>query len=303
MRYTGPMSVVWRHTDPFCSFIRHRSFPFRRRGNSLGADSPMSRPSRVIALAKLAIFMSSAGFCQSPAALPEFEVADIKVNISGQNGIQGNMLPGGQLSLRNMPLKELILQAYKAGDVRGPSWLDSDRFDIIAKAAPNTSADTLRLMLQKLLAERFKLAFHREQKLTAVFALVAAKGTVKLQAAAGAGEPKCGRGPGSEGLNHTVCTNFTMTDLADWLPTRIAPSFIDRPVVDLTGFKGTYDIRLDWVPRSIVGNAADAATADVAAGATVFDALKKQLGLKLEQRKLPMPVIVIDHIERVQTEN
>jgi uncharacterized protein (TIGR03435 family) len=94
-----------------------------------------------------------------------------------------------------------------------------------------------------------------------------------------------------------------MADLADWLPTRIAPSFIDRPVVDLTGLKGPYDIQLDWVPRPLVGNAADPASADVAAGATVFDALDKQLGLKLEERKLPMPVIVIDHIERVPTEN
>jgi len=91
--------------------------------------------------------------------------------------------------------------------------------------------------------------------------------------------------------------------LADWLPTRIAPSFIDRPVVDLTGLKGPYDIKLDWVPRPLVGNAADGATAEAAAGSTVFDALDRQLGLKLEERKLPLPVIVIDHVERVPTEN
>jgi uncharacterized protein (TIGR03435 family) len=156
-------------------------------------------------------------------------------------------------------------------------------------------------MLQTLLAERFKLAIHQEQKITAVFALVAAKGGLKLQAAAGSGQPKCGRGPGAEGLNHTVCTNFTMTDLAAWLPTRIAPSFIDRPVVDLTGLNGTYDIKLDWVPRPVVADAADGP--DEAAGDTVFDALDKQLGLKLEERKLPLPVIFIDHVERTPTVN
>lgn len=94
-----------------------------------------------------------------------------------------------------------------------------------------------------------------------------------------------------------------MADLAAWLPSRIAPSFIDRLVVNLTRLQGTYDIRLDWVPVPLVGNAADGAAADAAAGSTVFDALEKQLGLKLEERKLPMPVIVIDHIERISTEN
>jgi uncharacterized protein (TIGR03435 family) len=264
----------------------------------------MVRHSCLIALANLTVFMPSAGFGQSASPRPEFEVAEVKVNNSGQPGIQGGSLAGGQLSVRNIPMRELIVQAYKAGGVAGgPNWLDTERFDIVAKAPPNTPDDTLRLMLQTLLAERFKLAIHREQKSTAVFALVAAKRGFKLQAAAGSGRPKCSPGQGDEGLNHTVCTNFTMADLAAALPTRIAPSFIDRPVVDLTGLKGAYDIKLDWVPRPLVGNAADGPTADVAAGSTVFDALDKQLGLKLVERKLPMPVIVIDHIERIPTEN
>jgi uncharacterized protein (TIGR03435 family) len=264
----------------------------------------MTRHSCLIALANLTALMPCAGFGQSVSPRPEFEVADVKVNNSGQPGVQGGFLPGGQISVRNIPMRELIVQAYKAGGVAGgPNWLDAERFDIVAKAPPNTSEDTLRLMLQTLLAERFKLAIHQEQRSTAVFALVAAKRGFKLQAAGGSGRPKCSPGQGAEGLNHTVCTNFTMADLAAALPTRIAPSFIDRPVVDLTGLKGAYDIKLDWVPRPIVGNAADGPTADVAAGATVFDALDKQLGLKLVERKLPMPVIVIDRIERVPTQN
>jgi uncharacterized protein (TIGR03435 family) len=140
-------------------------------------------------------------------------------------------------------LKELILRSYRAADVRGPSWLDSDRFDILAKAPPNMTTDTLLLMLQALLTERFKLAVHREEKIAPVFALVAARGGIKLVNAAGSGPPRCSPGRGAEGLNHTECTNFMMKDLADWLPTRIAPSFIDRPVVDLTGLDGVYDIR------------------------------------------------------------
>jgi uncharacterized protein (TIGR03435 family) len=257
----------------------------------------MANPNRVIAHASLMLFVCSRGFGQSAPAPPQFEVADVRVNNSGQLAIQGTSLPSGQFAVRNVTMKELIVQAYKAGGITGgPNWLDSERFDIIAKAPPNTPEDTLRLMLQTLLAQRFKLEIHTEQKLTPVYVLVTAKGGSKLQAASGSGPPKCGPGQGAEGQNHLLCTNFTMADLTSWLPTRIAPSYIDRPVVDLSGLKGTYDIRLDWVPRPL-------GTSDVAAGATVFDALDKQLGLKLEERKQPMPVIVIDHIERVPTEN
>src|SRR5580700_120179 len=111
------------------------------------------------------ILMSCAGFGQPTATPQQFEVADVRVNNAVQQPVQISFFPSGQLSMRNMPMKELIAQAYKVGDVTGgPSWLDSDRFDILAKAPPNTPNDTLRLMLQTLLVERFKLAIHREQK-------------------------------------------------------------------------------------------------------------------------------------------
>jgi uncharacterized protein (TIGR03435 family) len=200
---------------------------------------PFSRS--VTTLAGLTVLAPWTGFRQSaPPTSPEFEVADVKANHSGLPGIQGGILPGGQISVRNIPMKDLIMQAYKAGDVAGgPNWLDSERFDIVAKAPPNTPEDTVRLMLQKLLSERFRLAVHREQRMLTVFALVAVKGNSKLRPAAGSVQPTCHPGQGAEGLNHTVCTNFTMSDLATWLSTRIAPSFIDLPVIDHTGFPGT----------------------------------------------------------------
>lgn len=251
----------------------------------------------VIASAGLMVLVSCAGFGQPAPPAPQFEVAEVKANHSGLPGIQGGILPGGQISVRNIPMKDLITQAYKAAEVvGGPAWLDSERFDIVAKAPPNTPEDTLRLMLQKLLAESFKLTIHREQRSVAVYALVAAKGASKLQPAAGSGKPGCRPGQGAEGLNHTVCTNLTMEDLASLLSTRIAPSYIELPIVDHTGLQGSYDIRLDWVPRQLADTGA-------AAGPTVFDALDKQLGLKLERRKEPRPVIVIDHIERIPAEN
>ena len=236
------------------------------------------------------------GFGQRAPA-PQFDVADVKANHSGQPAIQGGILPGGQVSVRNIPMRDLILQAYQAGDVAGgPNWLESERYDIVAKAPPGTPEDTLRLMLQKLLADRFHLTIHREQRTMSIYALVAAKGGPKLQPAAASGQPACHRGPGAEGLNHTACTNFTTADLASWLSTRIAPSFIDLPVIDHTGLQGHYDFQIDWIPRRL-------ADSDAPGGPTVFDALEKQLGLKLDKRKEPRPVIVIDHIERVPTEN
>lgn len=249
------------------------------------------------ARAALMLLVSCAAFGQSVPPSPEFEVADVRANHSGLPGIQGGILPGGQVSVRNIPMKELIMQAYKAGDVAGgPGWLDFERFDIAAKAPPGTSEDTLRLMLQRLLADRFQLAIHRERKAMPVYALIAARKRPGLRPAQGAGQPACHPGRGSEGLNHTACTNFTMADLASWLSTRIAPSYIELPVADHTGLPGHYDFQLDWAPRQ-------PADSDAAAGPTVFDALDRQLGLKLEKRKEPTPIIVIDRIERIPTGN
>jgi len=104
-------------------------------------------------------------------------------------------------------------------------------------------------MLQNLLAERFHPAIHRDRKTMTVYALLASKGRPTLQQAAGSGQPKCRPGQGAAGMNHTVCMNFTMDDLATWLSTRIAPSFIDLPVIDHTRLRGQYDFQLDWVPR------------------------------------------------------
>ena len=245
----------------------------------------------------LLVLVWCAAFAQPAPTPAEFEVAEVKANHSGLPGIQEGILPSGQISVRNIPMKELIIQAYKAVDIAGgPNWLDSERFDIVAKAPPDTPEDTLRLMLQRLLSERFKLALHREQRMTAVYAMVAVKGKFRLQPAPGSGQPRCHPGQGAEGFNHTVCTNLTMADLASWLSIRIASSYIGLPVIDHTGFQGTYNLQLDWVPRQLADSDADA-------GATVFEALEKQLALKLEKRKEPRPVVVIDKIERLPTEN
>jgi uncharacterized protein (TIGR03435 family) len=183
----------------------------------------------------------------------------------------------------------VIRDEYLTG---GPGWMDSDHFDVIAKTAPGTPKDTMRLMLQKALADRFHLAVHREQKPMTVFVLAAGKGGPKIVPAAGSGIAQCKGGLGGEGLRHWACQNTTMADLGGQLAS-LARAYIDQPVIDQTGLSGTYDFEFDWYSRRDAG---------ATPGSTIFDAMEK-LGLKLEERKQAMPVIVIEHVDRGPEEN
>ncbi len=231
---------------------------------------------------------------------PEFDAAVVKFNKSGAAEPTGGILPGGQFSVTNVSMLEVFRFAYKLdGDaISGmPSWFRTDRFDIIGKGPANTPDATLRLMLQSLLAKEFKLKVHQEEKPQNGFALVVAKGGVRLQKAAGTTAPAdpndpnehCKRITGGEGIM-ADCTGITMPELAKRIPS-LAPAYLDgRPVVDLTGISGTYDLKFQWTGKQKI---------ETEGGLTIFDAVTKQLGLKLEQRKIMLPGLVIDHIERL----
>jgi uncharacterized protein (TIGR03435 family) len=263
---------------------------------------------KTITILALAAFHASA---QTPA-LPRFEVAAIRPVAPGPTGpptLNGAVLfklppvfaQSGLLTVRNTTIRQLLRLAYK--EIIGPDYLtgkpdlfDMDHFDLVAKAPPNTLGDTQRRMIQAVLAERFHLQVHREQKPMPVWALVGGKNDSKLHPSAiASGDPgACPRSQMSpEGLIHKVCENVTMPILADQLPV-MAPNYVDHPVVDLTGLTGAYDFQFDWTARPADG---------VASGPTIFDALDKQLGLKLEERKLPMPIIFVDRVDRAPTEN
>lgn len=250
-------------------------------------------------------FLSSVpSFGQSQTAPPSFEVADVKVNKSGEARMAVDFLPGGKLSMRNVPMRVMVAMAYTVRPdavTGGPDWLESDRFDIVAKALQTTSPDDLRLMLRTLLAERFALAVHTGQKPGPAYGLVLGKTGSKLQPSEAAllTDQRCGPGEGEAGQKHVVCRHITMTMLADQLQ-EFAPRDIAVPVVDQTGLSGAYNFKLDWTPAV---RAAAGASLDAPAGPTLFDAVETQLGLKLESKKLPLPVIVIDRVERVPTDN
>jgi uncharacterized protein (TIGR03435 family) len=252
-------------------------------------DQEIGKMTRFIPAASLIFFMSAGAFAQNQANRPEFDVAEIKLNTSGGPSIQ-SILPG-QFTLRNLALGNLVQLAYKVRAeyiVEAPAWFASDKFDIVAKAPPDTNRDTMMLMLQTLLEDRFKLVTHKEPRPMDVFALTVGKGGPKLQKSAEpGGKLDCKKTVDFKtGVNALNCRNMTMADLAEALPNN-AWNYIDRMVVDQTGLEGAYDIKLEWVGIQVIDQG----------GLTMFDALQKYLGLKADGKKLPMPVLVIDHAE------
>lgn len=233
---------------------------------------------------------------------PEFDAEVVKLNKSGAEPT-GGILPGGQFSVTNISMIELLQFAYKVDGnaISGiPGWFRNDRFDVIGKGPPNTQDATLRMMLQSLLAKEFKLSVHEEKKSQNGFALVVAKGGAKLQKASGVPTSEPSPGQFADATEHCKrmtdatgiqadCTDISMPELAKRLPS-LAPMYVDRPVVDQTGLAGTYDLKFQWTGKNKI---------DAEGGLTIFDAITRQLGLKLEQRKVMLPALVIDHVERL----
>jgi uncharacterized protein (TIGR03435 family) len=284
-----------------------------------------------------------------------FEVASVKPAaplgrgqlLSGQTHI-GMSIDAARVDIGGMSLADLIRVAYrvKLYQVSGPDWMASERFDVLAKLPEGASREQVPEMLQALLAERFKLTVHRESKEHAVYALVVGKNGPKLKESApdadapAGGDPSAaldvhvsGRGEntsvaisggpigtarmsmGPNGTMRLEALKMNMAALADTLS-----RFFDRPVVDLTELKGTYQVVVDlsmedlrtaarsmgyMAPGMGGGRDGGRAGADAASdpgGLSIFAAVQ-QLGLKLEPRKVPVDFIVIDHLEKTPTEN
>ena len=244
----------------------------------------------------------------------QFEVASIKPSASspmGEHRISVGIAPGGRLSVQGANVRMLMSIAYGVKEheiVGGPSWVDTDRYDINAKpdaaslSGPVTQ-EQMRPMIQALLSERFKLATHSESKEATVYALVAGKNGPKLtetDPAAGANNRQVRMGNGS--LN---ATGVPLQFLADSM-SRI----LNRTVVDKTGLKARYDFKLEWTPDEstslrlpgLPAPGGDGPPPPEARGPSLFNALEEQLGLRLNTEKGQISTIVIDKIEK-PTEN
>ena len=269
------------------------------------------------------------------SAAPAFEVASIKRNKSGDGFITMGMQPGGRLTMINMPVRQLIVRAYGVQPYQvlgGPSWITSDRFDITAKAPGDASPQQMNVMLETLLADRFKLKVRRETRQSDVYRLVKARADGKpgeaLKPAAvncdmgrgraggpvpgpGAG-PAPARGPAPAGPMMGPCqfliapgrfqvAGQSMTAFANSLGMQVG-----RPVLDETGLQGAYDFTLTFMPdpggRGMPAGlpppgAPELPPIDPNAPA-LPTALQEQLGLRLESAKGPVEMIVIDSIDQ-----
>jgi uncharacterized protein (TIGR03435 family) len=226
-------------------------------------------------------------------AQPQFEVGSIKpadpsVPRPGRMGAHIDTTPG-LLSVRSATLKELVEGAYALENYQvtaGPGWIDSVRFEVQAKAAGAATREQLLLMLRPLLADRFKLAFHRETKELPVYTLVVAKSGPKFKRfQAGADSAPLG----VDRLGRNV-------DMA-WFAKYLTRFGSDMPVIDKTGLQGNYDLDLDM--RKIM--AAAGADSGAPSIGSIFQATAEAIegiGLKLVRTKVPLEALVIDHADR-----
>ena len=326
----------------------------------------------------LFVGLTSGLFGQAPAPAPggsklEFEVASVKPAAPMTGGMMrmGMRVDAGRMDYENVSLKDCIRTAYRLKDfqISGPDWMTGTRFDIVAKLPEGATQDQVPEMLQALLADRFKIAVHRESKSHDSYALVVAKNGPKLTPSApddkpeptggalAAGGPGAGSGGGSVsgsgggrsegsttrmvfsagggggggvgvggaggartsmdmGAGGTMKMQLkkqTLTNFAETLA-----RFLGSPVVDLTEIQGNYDFTLELAladltrgtgmvmrtgsPAAGVDPANPAGNIDADGGSTIFKTVQ-DYGLKLDKRKSPMDLLVIDHIEKVPTEN
>src|SRR5215831_13817216 len=250
-----------------------------------------------------------------PADSQAFDVASIKLNKSGDKRQTWQFYDGGRYSATNTPLRWLIRVAYdipfdSAHLSGGPDWLDSDRYDVEAKAAAGAVPadlstkvrdDRIRLMLQVLLADRFKLVLRRESNERSVYGPVVTKNASKLHNSK-TEEKDCptitstsvichrfSGGPG-RGLKGEA---VSMVDLA-----QVLSAFVDRPVLDKSGIKGLFDLKLDpWMPIAPIADGTDGNPAHPPLP-TIFTAIEEQLGLKLIQQKDTVDSFVVSYAEK-----
>lgn len=264
-----------------------------------------------------------------PPPRMEFEVAEIKP-APPKDPVRGASVRidrGGLVNI-HMTLKELIQETW--GDWNGamvvgmPKFADANRFVVVAKAPPTDLAsegavfngidiDSMRAMLRALLVDRFRLAAHTEERLVPGYALVGAR--PKLRVADSSNRPGCKEGTGPDGKDPRLtnpmasrlvtCRNITIAEFVAELG-----KFVYRfpPVVDATGIDGRYDITINFSPPSVANPAmqpkgADGVASEPDGTISILEALEKQLGLRLESRKVMATVLVIDHVDELPSEN
>ena len=234
---------------------------------------------------------------QEAATEIRFEAASVRLHTAaspstGRSGIEETP---GLICIEDLPLRGVIATAYgvRNGQVTGPGWLDLTFVDITAKPPAGYSHAQLQPLLRSLLADRFRLSVHHESKETPGFALVIAKRGPKLHEAT---KPRA-YFTVRPGLIEEV--RATMAELASALA-RVT----GHPVIDQTGLTAAFEVKVEWTPDQMaVAPGAEERAAPPEQGPSLFAALEEQLGLRLQGQKLPVGIVVVDHMERAPTEN
>jgi uncharacterized protein (TIGR03435 family) len=224
-------------------------------------------------------------------APPAFEVASIRPSEGGRETV--DVLPG-TVTMRNMRLTGVIRWAYNVLDaqVSGPDWLDGARFEIIAKAGKPAPEAEMRTMMQKLLSDRFKLEFHRQVKDVSALVLTVGKNGHKLKEVEQEGSPSFQTGR----LNLTG-KGATVAQLIVFLSRELR-----QPIVDQTGLAGRYDYFMD-INKYVTDEMRNQPGPPPEAPTIIAQALNSQLGLRVDAKKVPLEVLIIDKIEKTPTEN
>jgi uncharacterized protein (TIGR03435 family) len=227
---------------------------------------------------------------------PAFDVVSIKPSQSTEYWTTVAPMKNGRLSARNITVKYLLSMAYKIDPSRisgGPKWLDTDHFDVEAKCDVPPPDKDLLLMLQSLLADRFQLKLHNETKVASGYALVIARSGPKLR-------PAEHRDCPADGKPAAGCTGVRFAGRGLTAEYASMPGFVralagmlGSSVVDETGLSGAYDFKLEWIRDAAEAGGAPATSLD-----WIFSALPQQLGLRLEARKTPTEMLIIDGIEK-----
>jgi uncharacterized protein (TIGR03435 family) len=279
----------------------------------------------------------TAVFAQTPRV--EFEVASVRPSdpiLSAADASKiGLHIDGARVNLAKLSLNDCLSAAYKVKlyQISGPEWMASERFDVNAKLPAGSNGDQIPQMIQALLTDRFGMKFHWETKDFPVYALVVGKTGLKMKESAP--DPPAEPGDSRKAFDVTTSASQTATTinygngmyitfgnnaiegrkLPGFAMADMLARFVDRPVVDMTELKGNYDFKLEFAPEDFGAMMMRAAMAagialppealkliDASNGDSLFNALET-LGLKLDKRKAPIEVLVIDHMEKAPTDN
>ncbi|HEY3823942.1 MAG TPA: TIGR03435 family protein [Bryobacteraceae bacterium] len=234
-----------------------------------------------------------------PDANPAFEVVSVKPSNPDQRN-SGIQIQGRQFRATNLTVNDLIRSAYGIHPrqlIGAPDWIEKDRYDILGKpdveGQPNRRQ--MQVLIQKVLADRFGLKFHREKRELSAYTLVIGKTGAKLTAAEG--DPKADPQIFFYGPGKFVAKNATLADFAEFLQGRV----VDRPVVDQTGLAGRYDFGIIYRSNEpLAGGRGDnpAIPGDLDALQDIYGAVPQQLGLRLESTKTQVEMFVIDRLEK-----